>query len=229
MRMTAFVLALLLSVAAPATAQEWELYQSLEDTFEVNFPGTPTITESTYSTSRGYVLPARVYSADRAPGRYTMTVVDYSGIEAMGTARSETCESGNVQCRPTDNSTSEVAQNNIGNGYWIHEERNAMTWATSQLIRAAEEMTLLSWEWQDVVEGLNVILTNADRSRTFAYVTMHEHKLYIMEGTVPGGYPEPGLFQQSLGWIDGEGNPVRYDIIYSNMYHGMGLYPRPGR
>ena len=99
----------------------------------------------------------------------------------------------------------------------------------SRLIRAAEERTLLSWEWQDVVEGLNVHLTNADGSRTFAYVTMHEHKLYIMEGTVPAGSPEPGLFQQSLGWIDGEGNPVRYDLIYSNMYHGMGLYPKPGQ
>ena len=28
---------------------------------------------------------------------------------------------------------------------------------------------------------------------------MHENKLYIIEGTVPAGYPEPGLFQQSLG------------------------------
>ncbi len=220
MRMTAFVLALLLPMAAPAAAQEWELYQSLEDAFEVNFPGTPTITETTYTTVLDYVLPARVYSAERAPGRYTMTVVDYTGLGALGNARSETCESGNAQCRKNDS-------DDIGNGYWKHDERSAMMWATSQLVRAAAEVTLLSWEWQDRVEGHALNLTNADGSRTSAYVAMHEHKLYIMDGTVPAGYPEPGLFQQSLGWIDAEGNGVRYDMLYSNTYHGMGLYPRP--
>ena len=220
MRSTALVLALLLSMTAPAAAQEWELYQSLEDTFEVNFPGTPTITETTYTTVLDYELPARVYSAERAPGRYTMKVVDYSGLGALGDARSDECVSGNAQCRKNNS-------DDIGNGYWKHDERSAMMWATSQLVRAAEEVTLLAWEWQDRVEGHALNLTNADGSRTFAYVTMHEHKLYIMEGTVPAGYPEPGLFQQSLGWIDSEGNGVRYDLMYSNLYHGMGLYPKP--
>jgi hypothetical protein len=220
MRMTALVLASVLSVTAPAAAQEWELYTSLEDTFAVDFPGTPTITETTYTTVLDYVLPARVYSAERAPGRYTMTVVDYSGLGALGDARAETCESGNAQCRKNNN-------DNIGNGYWKHDERSAMMWATSTLVRAAAEVTLLAWEWQDMVEGHALNLTNADGSRTFAYVTMHEHKLYIMEGTVPKGYPQPGLFQQSLGWVDKEGNPVRYETLYSNVYHGMGIYPKP--
>ena len=220
MRMTAFVLALLLSVSGSAVAQEWEHYVSLEDTFELNFPGEPTVTETTWTTVLDYVLPARVYSAERGPGRYSMTVVDYRGLEALGIARSETCESGNAQCRKNNN-------DNIGNGYWKHDERSAMMWATSRLVRQAEEVTLLAWEWQDMVEGHALNLTNADGSRTFAYVTMHEHKLYIMEGTVPQGYPQPGLFQQSLGWIDKDGNPVRYEILYSNTYHGMGLYPKP--
>ncbi|MDA1185065.1 MAG: hypothetical protein O2930_10535 [Acidobacteria bacterium] len=220
MRMTAVVLALVLSVTAPAVAQEWELYQSLDDTFEVNFPGTPTITETTYTTVLDYVLPARVYSAERGPGRYSMTVVDYSGLGALGDARADACESGNAQCRKNNS-------DDIGNGYWKHDERSAMMWATSQMVRAAAEVTLLSWEWQDRVEGHALNLTNADGSRTFAYVAMHEHKLYIMKGTVPRGYPEPGLFQQSLAWIDTVGNRVRYDMIYSNMYHGMGLYPKP--
>ena len=42
------------------------------------------------------------------------------------------------------------------------------------------------------------------------------------------GAPEPGLFQQSLGWLDKEGNRIRYtETIYSNSYHGLGVYPRP--
>ena len=79
-----------------------------------------------------------------------------------------------------------------------------------------------------MVEGNFVQLTNADQSRTFAWVTMHEKKLYILEGTVPAGSPEPGLFQQSWSFVDSTGNTIRYQqIIYSNAYHGMGVYPKP--
>lgn len=52
---------------------------------------------------------------------------------------------------------------------------------------------------------------------------MHENKLYIVEGTVPAGYPEPGLFQQSLGWLDESGNGIRYQSLY---HHG---FPAPAR
>ena len=79
-----------------------------------------------------------------------------------------------------------------------------------------------------MVEGHSIHLTNnADQSRTFAYILMHEDKLYILEGTVPQGYPEPGLFQQSMGWVDQDGNRIRYQTIYSNSYHGLGVYPVP--
>ena len=47
---------------------------------------------------------------------------------------------------------------------------------------------------------------------------MHENRLYIFEGTVPPGAPPPGLFQQSVGFIDGAGFRVRYERIYDNMY-----------
>ena len=47
---------------------------------------------------------------------------------------------------------------------------------------------------------------------------MHENRLYILEGTVSAGSPPPGLFQQSLGFLDKEGIRVRYDTVYSNMY-----------
>ena len=47
---------------------------------------------------------------------------------------------------------------------------------------------------------------------------MHENKLYIIEGTVPAGYPEPGFFQQSLGWLDENGVGLRYQSVYTNNY-----------
>jgi hypothetical protein len=45
---------------------------------------------------------------------------------------------------------------------------------------------------------------------------MHENRLYILEGTVPEGSPPPGLFQQSLQFLDKDGNKIRYQPIYSN-------------
>jgi hypothetical protein len=45
---------------------------------------------------------------------------------------------------------------------------------------------------------------------------------------VPKGYPEPGLFHQSLGWVDPQGRPVRYNQIYVNEIHGLRIDPPPG-
>jgi hypothetical protein len=56
---------------------------------------------------------------------------------------------------------------------------------------------------------------------------MRENKLYVQEGTVPKGYPEPGLFQQSLGYVDKDGNGIRYQEIYSNQFHALHVYPTP--
>ena len=58
---------------------------------------------------------------------------------------------------------------------------------------------------------------------------MHENKLYIIEGTVPAGYPEPGLFQQSLGWLDENGVGLRYQFYYSNGYPAPPRVNRAGR
>jgi len=221
MRMTALVFALVLSVPGPAVAQEWGEYVNTQDGFKVNFPGQPQVAETTWKSQLDYILPARVYSADRGRERYSMTVVDYTGLEQQGLERSKTCPPGNAQCRGNASPT-------IGPGYWKHDERGAVIYATFRLLQRDAKLTSLAWDWQDMVEGHFIQLTNnADQSRTFAYIAMHEHKLYTLEGTVPKGYPEPGLFQQSMGWVDKNGNRIRYQIIYSNSYHGMGVYPVP--
>jgi hypothetical protein len=221
MRMTAFILAFGLSIPATLAAQEWELYVNAQDGFKVNFPGQPTVTETTWKSQMEYVLPARVYSVDRGREHYSLTVVDYSSLEQQGLERSKTCPPGNQQCRGENVGV-------VGAGYWKQDERGAIVYATFKLLQRDAKLTSLAWEWQDMVEGHFIQLTNnADQSRTFAYVGMHEHKLYILEGTVPRGYPEPGLFQQSMGWVDKNGNGIRYQTIYSNAYHGMGVYPVP--
>jgi hypothetical protein len=220
MRVVAIAITLVLSIAGSAAAQEWEEFVSKEDGFKVDFPGKPKITDVTWKSQLDYILPGKAYSVDKGKERYSMTVVDYRPIEQQGIDRSKTCEEGNQQCRQNAGI--------MGPGYWRHDERGAVMYATFKLIQKAAKVTSLAWEWQDQVEGNFLQLTNPDESRTFAYVAMHENKLYILEGTVPKGYPEPGLFQQSMGFVDANGKGLRYQgVIYSNAYHGMGVYPKP--
>jgi len=220
MRVAALFVSVMLLVAGTAAAQEWEEFVSKEDGFKVDFPGAPKVADITWKSQMDYILPGKVYSVDKGKERYSMTVVDYRPIEQQGIERAKTCEEGNQQCRQNAGI--------MGPGYWKHDERSALMYATFKLIQKAKQVTSLAWEWQDMVEGNFLQLTNADDSRTFAYVAMHENKLYMLEGTVPKGYPQPGLFQQSMGFVDANGNGLRYQgIIYSNAYHGMGVYPKP--
>jgi hypothetical protein len=221
MRRTAFVFALVLWIAEPVAAQEWDQYVNTQDGFKINFPGPPKISTTTWKSQMDYTLPARVYTADRGREHYSLTVVDYSGLEKQGIERAKSCPPGNEQCR-------ENAGPVIGPGYWKQDERGAIVYATLRLLQRDVKVTGFTYDWQDMVEGHLLQLTNnADQSRTYAYVAMHEHKLYVVEGTVPKGYPEPGLFQQSLGWVDKDGNGIRYQSPYSNEFHGMGVYPKP--
>lgn len=220
MRPCAFVVLVWLAGATMASAQEWDEYVSTQDGFKLNFPGTPKVTEGTWTSQLNYTLPMRVYSADKGRERYSVTVVDYSSIEQQGIERGKTCPPGNANCRAN-------APPALGPGYSHHDERGAIVYATFKLLQREAKLNYMAWEWQDLVEGHLVQLTNPDQSRTFAWIGMHAHKLYIVEGTVPAGYPEPGLFQQSMGWVDKNGNGIRYQSIYSNSYHGMGVYPAP--
>jgi hypothetical protein len=216
----AFVLS---AVPAPAAAQEWIEYTSKEDGFLVNFPGGPEVRQITFTSEYGYPLAARVYSAHRGQERYSMTVVDYRGIEQMAIERAKNCPVGAEPCRGQPTGV-------IGHAYWKNDVRGAINFATYKLLQRDAKLTHMSWEWTNLVEGLMIQLTNdADESRTFAAIHMHENRLYVQEGTVPKGSPVvPALFQQSLGFLDQDGNPVRYrDIIYSNAYHGMRVYAPP--
>src|SRR5262249_32982205 len=108
--------------------------------------------------------------------------------------------------------------------------RGAMDYASWQLMQRDAKLTLFVWGVVDLVEGRQMQLTNnKDKSRTFAGIYMHENKLYIIEGTVPAGYPEPGLFQQSLGWLDETGGGFPYHSSSTNGSPPPPRVNRPGR
>jgi protein tyrosine phosphatase (PTP) superfamily phosphohydrolase (DUF442 family) len=56
---------------------------------------------------------------------------------------------------------------------------------------------------------------------------MHDNRLYVIEGTVPKGYPEPELFKMSIGFIRPDGTESNiYSSVYNN-YMGLGESPMP--
>jgi hypothetical protein len=217
--MTAIVMTvLLLSISGPAFAQEWTEFVSREDLFTANFPGTPQVTESTYHSQFGADLPSRVYSATRGQSRFSITVVDYRSIEKILTERSKSCPPGAETCRGGTN-----AGSSTGAGYWKVDYAGALIYASWRYMQRDATLTEFIWNNIDLVEGYLLHLTNRDKSRTYVSIYMHVDRLYIAEATVPAGDPEPGLFQQALGWIDESGKSIRYQTLY---HHGQPTPPR---
>ena len=199
---------LVVSGTPAALAQEWTEFVSREDGFMTNFPGPPMVTQTTYKSQFGADLPARVYSASLGPSRFSLTVVDYRPIEKILTAKAASCPAGAETCRGGGTST--------GAGYWKADVAGAMLYALWPFLKRDATLTQLIWNNINLVEGQLLHLTNKDKSRTFVGIFMHDNRLYITEGTVPDGYPEPGLFQQSLSWVDANGNDIRYKTLYRN-------------
>ena len=84
------------------------------------------------------------------------------------------------------------------------------------------KVTPITWKSEH-----NFMLPTRVYSVDRAFIGMHQMKLYVVEGTVPKGYPPPALFQTSLGWVDKDGKGIRYRTIYNNEFHVIEHYPVP--
>jgi hypothetical protein len=200
--------ALVLAMSGTSFAQEWTEFKSREERFTCTFPGQPKVTETTWTSQVGVTLPARVYSGTHGAGRYSVTVVDYNPMERILSEKSRSCPAGTETCQGI---------HDWGLGYWKIDVRGAVVYATSKLLQRDVTITNMMANFADLVAGQELVLTNnADQSRTFASIYMHENRLVIMEANVPRGYPPPTIFQQSLGWLDENGNQIRYQFIYHN-------------
>ena len=223
MRVTLLVAtACVLALAGSALAQdEWTEFVSREDGFRITFPGTPKVETMTWMSQMGYPLPAHVFTVDRGRERYSVTVADYRGIEQLGIARSQSCTPGAETCIGGQTRI-------VGPGYWKSDVHGAITFAAFKLLQRDAKLTGMTWNWAEQVEGTLLQLTNnADQSRTSASIYMHDNRLYVIEGRVPKGFPEPELFKMSIGFIRPDGTESNvYSSVYNN-YMGLGESPLP--
>jgi len=204
-RIPVIAAAWILLVSATAFAQEWIEYASQQDFFTVNFPSQPKVQDIMYTTEYGITLPGRVYSAADGANRYSMTAIDFTGAAKMHAERNKKCLATGAYPDVCGDRTNGDLRGAIDHAVWGFLQRDA-------------KITFYAYTNVDLVEGRQIQLTNPDASRTFVAIHMHENHLYILEGTVPKGAPQPALFQQSLGFIDKDGKRVRYATTYSNAY-----------
>lgn len=205
------VTAIVLTAAHPR-GQEWIQYASRTDLFGVNFPSEPKVQEIAYKTEYAITLPGRVYSAEAGASRYSVTVVDYSDAEKIHTARADDCRKKGGE--------GDACQND-----WRGDVQGSIVYAAWQFLQRNAKVTHYGWAVNDNVEGQRLQLVNPDGSRTFVAIHRHGTRLYILEGTVPRGAPAPGLFQQSLLFLDAEGKPIRYRTYYTTGYSEEWKFP----
>ena len=193
---TIFTVALLLS-ASSAFGQSWSEFRSDTDRFAVGFPpGGPEVTEIDYPSEYGVVFPARVYDSEYEGSRYVVTVVDYSNAREIHAGRSNTTEADD------------------GSLYWAVDVIGSIAYAAWNIRKRGGEVTYDAFHYIQRVAGHQLQITNADDSRTFAGIYLHEMRLYIVEATVPPESRPPIMFQQSMVLFNEEGNTFNYQYIH---------------
>ena len=195
-------LALALALPAAAYAQGWLKYFSEEDRFIVNFPGEPLVVQAEYTTESGATIPSRIYSVENGDSRYAITVVDYSLAERAHEER----------CRLMQAELDIVSPNQCRGRGHLRDIDGAIAFESWNIRRRNDgEITYDAFGRVDGIPGHQIQILHPDESRSFFGLYMHERRLYVLEGTVPGDAPPPGLFQQSLGILDEMGRRIRYE------------------
>ena len=195
MRTIAAVAAGLLLVAGVAAAQGWRSYVSREDFFSVNFPDEPAVTEISYASEYGATLPARVYAVRKGASLHSVTVVDFTDAQRIYQELPDRTDEANNA------------------SLWLYDQRASVAYAARNFRLRGGEVTYDAWHHIDLVEGHQLQITNQDGSRTYAGMYFHEGRLYIIEATVPSGALPQGMFQQSLSFLDADGNRIRYQLF----------------
>jgi len=191
LKLVSLLSALLASGAA--LAQGWIKYVDEEQRFIVNFPDEPVVRDISYLSEFDVTYPARVYTVDNPPSRFTVTVVDYTEAPRL---HQERCDRLGYEC------------DGFGSGADV---RGSVAYAAWNIRQSTEgEITYDAYAAVDGIQGHQLQITGADQARTYIGIYLHARRLYILEGTVPEDWPPPGHFQQSLGILDEEGKRIRY-------------------
>ena len=192
-----------------SASEEWKEFTSTADFFTANFPGQPVVTETPWKSEYGAYLPAHAYTVKKGPAVYSMTVVDYNLGKPILAEAAKRCAPNPERCGELKGGGGEA---------WKTDVRGAMVYAAFRIMQRDVMVTHYMWNYLGHgPEGHELqLLNNADKSRTFVTLYMHNNRLYIMEATVPGNYPAPGLFTESVSLLEKDGSWGRHEGVYFN-------------
>lgn len=193
MRLTISLLAGVL-FAGSASAQGWHTFTAQDQFFSVNFPAEPTIRDFQYASEYGATLPGRVYEVRNGDSLHSVTVVDFTDARRIYEELPDRTDEGNNAALS------------------LYDQRASVAFAARSFRLRGGEVTYDAWHHIDLVEGHQLQITNPDQSRTYASMYYHNGRLYVLEATVPPGSLPQGLFQQSLTFLDDDGNRIRYEL-----------------
>jgi hypothetical protein len=199
-RIQLIIAALLFSMPTASVAQEeWVEFTSPDDKFLIVFPGKPTVQQIQWPSEYGAVFPGRVYTVQKGPNRYSVTVIDYRDAEAIHAKIPKTPSFDDPR-------------------YWQMDIQASVQYAATKLYRTkpGAKVTYDAWHYIDLISGHQLQLINADTTKTYVAIYLHENRLYIVDATVPANAPAQGIFQQNLQFQTETGGRLRYDEIYSN-------------
>jgi hypothetical protein len=205
MRVTSLTTVLCVLLCAPHVfAQEWVEYTNRVDRFEVPAPGQPKVETITWDSEYGAKFPGRVYRWEQRRSRYSVTVVDYSDAQRIHSEVKHIAYSGGP---------------GPGGVYWLVDIAGSVAYAATKFRqRPGVTVTYDAFHYIEFVTGHELQLTNQDGSRSYVGIYLHENRLYILEATAPKEEAPPIIFQQSFGFLDATGNPVRYRPFYFNRF-----------
>ena len=178
-------------------AQDWTEFVSMEDRFRMFGPGQPEVEEISYPSEYGVEYPARLYTYEDDPNRYSLMVVDYSDAQRIHSERT--------------NKTSA----DDGSIYWSVDVLGSIAYAAWNIRRRGGEVTYDAFHYIQRVDGHQLQITNADQSRTYVGIYLHDLRLYIVEATSPAGRPPPTIFQQSLELLNENGEIFNYRYLHT--------------
>ncbi len=187
-----FIMILILMFNGSVLAQRWVQFASAEDGFRMMAPGDFEIEDVDFETEYGIIVPARIYRHENDIGKYTMTVVDYRDSQSLHNKRIEELDGVYIGV------------------YGEVDVRGSIAFAAKKIRDRASSIEYDAYHYISRVDGHQLQTTNPDRSRTFAAIYLRESRLYVSEATVKEGETPPGMFQQSLEFIDEDGGQIRY-------------------
>ncbi len=186
------ILASTLWFCGSAVAQRWIPYASATDGFRIMTPGEFAIEEIDFETEYGIVVPARVFSHENDTGRYSVTVVDYRESQRLHDERLQ--EIGAIY-QPI---------------YGQVDVRGSIAYAAKKIRDRASTIEYDAYHYISRIDGHQLQTTNPDQTRTFAAIYLYESRLYVIDATASPDIAPPGMFQQSLEFIDEDGEVITF-------------------